>query len=90
MYKLWTNADAIGYERISVDPFFDPARGGNFFPFWPQNFFLFKFTESQPNLWYLGLILFESPRNVLFAEILVFSNFFGFLGIKWAKNGTKV
>ena len=64
--------------------------GATFSHFGPKIFFLFKFTESQPNLWYLGLMLFESPRNVLFAEILVFSNFFGFLGIKWAKNGTKV
>ena len=64
--------------------------GATFSHFGPNIFFLFKFTGSQRNLWYLGLMLFESPRNVLFAEILVFSNFFGFLGIKWAKNGTKV
>ena len=39
--------------------------------------------------WDLGLTLFDIPKDVVFAEILVFSNIFGFPAVKWAPKGTK-
>ena len=39
--------------------------------------------------WDLGLTLFDIPKDVVFAEILVLSNIFGFLAVHWALKWTK-
>ena len=41
-------------------------------------------------MWDLGLTLFEILKDVVFAEILVFSNIFGFPAVNWAQNETKL
>ena len=40
------------------------------------NVFLFNFTRMLWFFWDLGLTLFDNPKDLIFAEILVFSNFF--------------
>ena len=40
--------------------------------------------------WDLGLTLFDIPKDVVFAEILVLSNIFGSSAVNWAQNGTKL
>ena len=39
--------------------------------------------------WDLGLTLFDIPKDVVFAEILVFGNIFGFPGVNGAPKWTK-
>ena len=41
-------------------------------------------------MWYLGLVLFDSPKDVVFGKILVFGNILRFLGENLAQNGPKL
>ena len=54
----------------------------------PQ-FFFFSFTRTLLFFWDLGLTLFHIPKDVVFAEILVFCNIFGFPAVNWAPKWTK-
>ena len=40
--------------------------------------------------WDLGLTLFDIPKDVIFAKILVLSNIFGFSAVDWAPKWTKL
>ena len=56
----------------------------------PKNVsFLFNFTRILWFFWDLGLTLFDIPKDVVFAEILVFRNIFGFPAINWAQKWNK-
>ena len=40
-------------------------------------------------MWDLELVLFDSPKDVVFRKILLFGNILCFPGINWAQNWTK-
>ena len=52
-------------------------------------FFLLNFTRILLFSVDLGLMLFDIPQDVVFAEILVFSIIFGFPVVNWAPKWTK-
>ena len=56
---------------------------------WTQIFFFFFFFLILQEFCDLGLTLFDIPNDVVFAEILVLSNIFGFLVVNWAPGWTK-
>ena len=62
--------------------------GGDLDPIWASKFSL-SFTRTMWFLWDLALMLFGIPKDVVFAEILVFSNIFGFPAVNWAPKWTK-
>ena len=73
----------IGYVRISDNPLMWPK--GLIYKFGPKKcLFLLNFTRILGFSWDLGLILFDIPKDVVFPEILVLSNIFGFLAVNWA------
>ena len=51
-------------------------------------FFALSFKNSVI-FWDLGLTLLIIPKDAAFAEILVFSNIFGFLAVNWAAKWTE-
>ena len=64
--------------------------GGNLDPIWgPIFFFLLNFTRILWYFWDLRLALFDIPKDVVFPELLVFSNIFGFPAVDWAQKWTK-
>ena len=40
-------------------------------------------------MWDLGLVLFDSCKNVVFGKMLVFVKTLGFPGVNWPQNGPK-
>ena len=46
--------------------------------------FLINFTRIMWFFWDLGLTFFDIPKNVVFPEMLVLSNIFGFLAVNLA------
>ena len=78
----------IGYVRISDNPLMWPQ--GPIYKFGPKKcLFLLNFTRILWFFWDLGLTLFNIPKDVVFPEILVLSNIFGFLAVNWALKWTK-
>ena len=67
-----------------------PMGGGQFRPdLDPQkNFFLLNFTRILRLFWNLGLT-FDVLKDVVFAEILVFSNIFAFPAVNWVRKWAK-
>ena len=68
----------------------------SFDPWWqfrpnlvPKNVFWLNFPRILWFFWDLGLTLSIIAKVTVFAEILVFSNFFGFLAVNWAPKWTK-
>ena len=63
---------------------------GQFRPFWAQKMgFFIIFIKI---LWFildLGLVWFDSPKNVVSGKILVFGSIFCFPGVNWAQKWTK-
>ena len=41
-------------------------------------------------MWDLGLVLSDSPKDVVFGKIKVFANILCFLGVNWAQIWTKM
>ena len=72
--------DEWSYYRLCENAWwpFGVAPWGNFL-----GVFLLNFTRILWSSWDLGLMLFDIPKNVVFAEILVFSNVFGFRAVNW-------
>ena len=64
-----------GQFRLNLDP--------------PKCFFLFNFTRILYFFWDLVLTLFDIPKDVVFSNILVFSNIFGFPAVHWAPKRNK-
>ena len=63
---------------------FGVAPGGNLDSIWtPKIFFLLIFTRILWFFWELGLMFLDILKDVVFAEILVFSNNFGSPGVNW-------
>ena len=58
--------------------------------FGSKNVFLLNFTKILSFFWDLRFLISDSPKNIVFVEILVFSNTFGFssgkLGPKMDQN----
>ena len=52
-------------------------------------FFLFNFTRTLWFFWNLGLTLFDIPKDLVFVNILVFSNIFGFPAVHWTPKWNK-
>ena len=52
-------------------------------------FYLLNFTRILWFFWDLRLTLFDIPKDVVLAEILVLSNIFGFPVVNWAPKWTK-
>ena len=40
-------------------------------------------------MWDLGCVLFDSCKNAVFGQMLVFVNVLGFPGVNWAQIGSK-
>ena len=62
------------------------------FIFGPKIFFFIFFTNFIKILqfiWDLGLVLFDSHKDVVSGKILVFVNILGFLGVNWAQKWPK-
>ena len=57
---------------------FGTADGGNLDPILVPSFFLIDFTRILWFFWDLRIMLFDIHKNVVFPELLVFSNIFGF------------
>ena len=64
-----------GQFRLNLDP--------------PKCFFLFNFTRILYFFWDLILTLLDIPKDVVFSNILVFSNIFGFPAVHWAPKRNK-
>ena len=85
--KLWKNTDVTVYVKISVDHLAWPQRAiyahykllKYFFRLILPGFCDFSGT------WHL---LFDSPKDLVFGEIWVFTNIFGFLGVNWPSKFT--
>ena len=88
--NIQKNVPIIDYLRIFDNPFAQP-QGGIQTHFRPQEnvSFLFNFTRILSFFWDLGLALFDIPKDVVFAEILGFSNIFGFPVVNWATKWNK-
>ena len=50
--------------------------------------FLINFTRIMWFFWDLGLTFFDIPKNVVFPEMLVLSNIFGFMAVNLAPKWT--
>ena len=75
--------------KISDDPLARP-HVGNLKTIWVQKmFFVLNFTRILLFFWDLEFMLFDIAKDAVFAEILVFSNIFGFPVINWAPKWTK-
>ena len=78
----------IGYVRISDNPLMWPQ--GPIYKFGPKKcLFLLNFTRILWFSWELGLTLFDIPKDVVFPEIFVLNNIFGFLAVNSALKWTK-
>ena len=63
---------------------------GKFRPsFDPKNDLLFNFNRILWFFWDMGLMLFDITKDAIFAEILVFSNIFGFSALDWVPKWNK-
>ena len=72
----------IGYVRICNDPL---IHGGILNPIWAQKMFSYlNFTRILWFFWDLRLTLLIIRKDAVFAEILAFSNIFGFPVVKCA------
>ena len=59
-------------------------------PAWAKKiFFFFNLTRIPSFFWELTLTLFDIPKEVGFAKVLVFSNIFGFPDVNWAPKWNK-
>ena len=66
------------------------APGGNLNPTLAQKcVFLLNFTRILWFSWDPGVMLFDIPKDVVFAEILGFSNIFVFQAVNWTPKCTK-
>ena len=78
-YRLCKNFWWLIISREQFRPNFDP-----------QKDFLLNFTRILSFFWDLGVLVFDVPKNIVFAEILVCGNIFGFssgkLGPKMDQN----
>ena len=74
--KVQMKGPIIGCVRISDDPLAQPR--GKFRPNFGPQFFLIDFTRILRFFWDLRVMLFDIHKNVVFPELLVFSNIFGF------------
>ena len=54
-----------------------------------KNIFFFNLTIILSFFWELTLTLFDIPKEVGFAKVLVFSNIFGFPDVNWATKWNK-
>ena len=70
--------------RVCYDPLAQ-THAGNLGTIWALNLFYKNTVIFQG----LGLTLFDIPKDVVFAEILVFSNIFGFLAVNWVPEWAK-
>ena len=52
-------------------------------------FFVLNFTRILLFFWDLEFMLFDIAKDAVFAEILVFSNIFGFPAVNWAPKWTE-
>ena len=78
-----------GYVRIFGNSLMG-SQGVIYIQFGPKKcLLLLKFTTILWFFWDLGLTLFNIPKDVLFLEILVLSNIFGFPAVNWAQKWTK-
>ena len=69
---------------------FGRAPGGNFGPFWAQKMIFFiNYIRILRFIWNLGLVLFDSPKDLVSGIILVFGNVLCFSGVNWAQMWTK-
>ena len=51
--------------------------------------FFINFIRIMWFIWDLGLVLFDSHKDLVSRKILVFGNILGFLGVNWAQKWTK-
>ena len=78
----------IGYVGIFDKPLMWPQTP--IYKFGPKKcLFFLNFTRILWFFWDLWLTLFDIPKDVVFPEILVLSNIFGFLAVNWALICTK-
>ena len=83
------DAPAIGYVRIFCNSL-TGSQGVIYIQFGLKRcLLLLKFTMSLWFFWDLGLTSLNIPKDVLFLEIFVLSNIFGFLAVNWAQKWTK-
>ena len=62
---------------------------GQFINLGPKNVCICLIKRILWFFWDLVLTLFDIPKDVVFPEILVLSNIFGFLAVNWALKWTK-
>ena len=55
---------------------------------WKMDFFI-NFVRILWFIWDLGLVLFDSHKDVVSGKILIFGNILGFLEVKWAQKWFK-
>ena len=87
------NIDGWSYYRLCENFWwpFGSAPGGNLDSTWAQLFFilLLNLTRTLWFFWDVRLTLFDILKDVVFVEILGFSNIFHFLAVNWVWNGPK-
>ena len=87
--EIWQPESIDGWSYYICD---NPlTHGVNLDPVWAQkiNVFWLNFTRILRFFWDLALTLLIIPKDAAFAEILVFSNIFGFPTVDWAAIWTK-
>ena len=65
------------------------THGGNLDTIWAQKICWLNFLRILWFFWDLGHRLLIIPKDAAFAEILIFSNNFGFSSVNWAPKWTK-